>query len=696
MNINSLDDILQIKDSDTMLSDEVFEFLIGLDAINYERAVQKIKDYIKENKKTMNCLKAFNAILKEHKQKKQDNSISVFSIKHPETNQTLEIKTKNYYIDEENHQIIKKISKQGNNVPVCESIIVPYAISSDIKTEAKMADVMYLDTDFEWKTKRVTIAALTSTSSLSRQIGEVFVGINTNNANEMLSYFQEIISLNSKLFIPKKSVSYFGWKNESYVKNDMFIPFSEDCEYIGTDTEGKLIYDSIIKSKGTLEDWIDFTQKLRAHLPTRLAMDASFASPLLQILDTDPFSILLYGSSGLGKSHSNYVAMSIWGKSKLKEGLTFSLESTQNYLPRLLSTLKNIPACFDELKLFSGDLNLLMYIISQGQEKGRLKNDKETGEIVSKLRRSWKNICLFSGEFPIFNESSDAGALNRVLQIRVEDKPPVEFDEIRDFINKNYGTAGRSFVKHISELDEDELKQKLKKIRAEILENVDTTDKQALIMGILLLADEIASKLFYSEEQPISIDDIAPYLCSEEQVSYGIRAYKTFINIAFEKQNNFYRLSDEKDVNERPRIFWGEINDGKYIKVLKTALCKALKDANFEPEQVISEWKANDMITLTKTRKLTVHQTSVRSNPGSYIIINWIDKYMSEIEEDQFLNEKKVVSFDKYKNGNNQLMPEFKEKVENGGHLEHEDFTKQFTLEDVVNNLGDAEVNINN
>lgn len=45
MNINSLDDILQIKDSDTMLSDEVFEFLMGLDAINYERAVQNKRLY---------------------------------------------------------------------------------------------------------------------------------------------------------------------------------------------------------------------------------------------------------------------------------------------------------------------------------------------------------------------------------------------------------------------------------------------------------------------------------------------------------------------------------------------------------------------------------------------------------------------------------------------------------------------------
>ena len=673
MEINSLDDILKITDIETMLSDNVFEYLLNQDSLNFERNVQQVKDYIKTHKKTLDCLKTFNAILKEKKQSLQNNSISVFKAKLPDTTKEIKIKTKDYYIDEENHQIIKKQTKQGSNIPICESIIIPYSIISDIQTDSKMSDVLYLDTDFEWKSKRVTISALTNISSLINQLGSVCVGITSNNAKEMISFFQEIISINSKLFLPKKAVSFFGWKSEYYSKDDSFIPFSEECEYLGGDSEGKQIYDSIMKPSGTLEDWIEYTSVLRTHLPTRLVMDASFASPLLQLLDTDPFSILLYGATGLGKSHCNYVAMSIWGKSKIREGLTFSLEATKNYIPRLLSTLKNIPACFDELKLYDDDLNKLMYLISQGQEKGRMSSNKETGDVITKKRKCWKNITLFSGEFPITSYSSDAGALNRLLQIKVENKMPMNFDKIREFVSTNYGTAGREFIKHILNLNTSELKRKLTKTSEKIIENADTTDKQALLMGILLLADELAGEIFYPKEKKLEIDEVSQYLCSEEEISYGIRAYKTFINLAYEKQLNFYRISkDGKDLNEKPKIFWGEIKDGSYIKILKNALYKLLSDVKLNPEQAIEEWKANDMVTLTKTRKLTSQQTSVRGNPGTYIFVNLLDKYISE--QDIPSKNGKIIHINKALNGNDYLIPSLKEKIDNDEQVKAEDF----------------------
>lgn len=676
MKISSLNDILQIQDVETLLSDEVFEYLVVTDYSNLEKNAQIIRNYIKQNKKTLDCLRVFNALLKERKQKLQDKKISTYILKIPESDLEIEIKTRNYYIDEENNQIVKKVTKNGSDIPICESIIVPYSIVSDIKTDTKMVDIAYLDTDFKWKTKRVSASALTVTSALTRQIGEVFMGINSNNTSEMLRFFQEVVSHNSKLFIPKKSVSYFGWKNEIYEKSDIFIPFAEDCEYIGNDSEGKQIYDSIIKSAGNIEDWVNFTQKARNHLPTRLAMAASFASPLLQLLDTDPFSVLLHGGSGLGKSHSNYIAMSIWGKSKIGEGLTFSIEATKNYLPRLLSTLKNIPGCFDELALYEGDLNLLLYLISQGQEKGRMTVDKELGDVVSKKRRKWRNTVLLSGEYPIISENSDAGALNRVIQICVEDKIPIDFDEIRDFISQNYGIAGRLFIEHISKLEPKDLKKRLKEIRNEILDKVDTTDKQALIMGILLLADEVANKLFYTDEKMLTVEEISKYLYLKEEISYGIRAYKAFMSAIMERQANFYRTKDGICIGEKPKVFWGEIIDGTCVKILKTSFTKMLKDLGLKPEQAISEWKVNNMLILTKTRKLTSHQTTVRSNPGNYIIVDWIDKYIKDENEQEENNNilGKVIPINK--NGNYYVDPLLKPKVKNGEQLTHEDYTK--------------------
>lgn len=338
MKINSLDDILQIKNVDTMLSDAVFDYLTSLKPTTMERTVQKVKDYIKDNKNTLNCLKAFNSILKEKKEEiknksNQYNSESfTYIIQIPHTNQTLSFKMQNYYINEENNQIVKKSYGNKTDVVICRSIILPYSIISDVQTDSKMVDLVFLDTDFNWKTTRESINTITNNSTLNTQIGKVFTGITSNNAKELIDFFQEIISNNPKMFIPKKSASHFGWLNESYAPNDIFVPYDGVCEFCEEGDDAKRIYNALTHPMGTFEKWQQITEKVRKNIPMRLTIDLSIATPLLQILGLDSFTLLLYGGSELGKSKCQQAAMTVWGNPDGEVGLKFPMKATENYL----------------------------------------------------------------------------------------------------------------------------------------------------------------------------------------------------------------------------------------------------------------------------------------------------------------------------------------------------------------------------
>lgn len=129
-------------------------------------------------------------------------------------------------------------------------------------------------------------------------------------------------------------------------------------------------------------------------------------------------------------------------------------------------------------------------------------------------------------------------------------------------------------------------------------------------------------------------------------------------NVPKGKQKVFTEI--EETLGTRERTFFCNIHGTWY-----------LRDYVFDPKK-FDEEMGND------------------ENRNGQINIPLDDKDLEEIEG-------KIIDINsqKLKDGNDQLMPEFKEKIENGGHLEHEDFTNQYSLDDVVNNLGDAEVNIN-
>lgn len=658
MSINSLDDILQINDADALLSDEVFDYLLTLDTLALEKCILKIKEHIKSNKNISGCTRAFNKILKEKQEEKKNNSNNpqfiTYDIQIPGTNKTYSFKMKNYYINEENNEIVKISTNNKVDKVICKSLIFPYSIISDVQTDSKMVDLVYLDTDFNWKTTRENINAITNQSTLTTQIGKVFMAITSNNSKDLIEFFQEIISINSKMFIPKKSASHFGWLSESYTNNDIFVPYDGICEFSEESDDAKRMYNALSNPSGTYEKWQQITEKVRKNIPMRLTIDLSIATPLLQILGLDSFTLLLYGSSELGKSKCQQAAMTVWGNPDGDVGLKFPMRLTENYLGTLSTILKNIPVCVDELKVYKGDLNALTYMHSLNKDKGRSTVSKKTNKITTQKGGTWRTPLILSGEYPIMTQTSDAGALNRLIEIEVKEKTMEDFHRDCPVLLNNYGWAGEKVINYIRSISREEWQTKLWEVQENIVANVDTTDKQANLMAVILLGDMIARELFYKNELPLNIEDYSDFLYSKEEVSLGQRAYRQIISIISAHQNNFYigyksptnpieTLYSSPDGKE----FWGEINENQ-IKILSSQLNKLLKnefDKECSPQQIIKEWKNLGFLQLTTAKKPEiVHQTTVQKRKGNYIWINIIGDY-----DDGLKKEAQIISIEQNK-----------------------------------------------
>ena len=72
-------------------------------------------------------------------------------------------------------------------------------------------------------------------------------------------------------------------------------------------------------------------------------------------------------------------------------------------------------------------------------------------------------------------------------------------------------------MEYIQEMDTGELTERYRKLFDDLCK-LDTTDKQAMAMSCLLLADELAVRLFFSGEVPLSVSQVKKYLLSAMDV----------------------------------------------------------------------------------------------------------------------------------------------------------------------------------
>jgi uncharacterized protein (DUF927 family) len=281
-------------------------------------------------------------------------------------------------------------------------------------------------------------------------------------------------------FIPSctaRCVSRTGWHKKGFVLPDTNIG---DLGQEKVLIQGKTCNFRGYCVAGTLLDWQSAVAD-RSVGNSRLifAISVGFAGPLLHLMEAEPGGFHLCSHSSSGKTTALRAAASIYGNKEFMR----KWKATVNGLETIAFQHNDTLLCLDEMgEMNAFDLGDAAYMLANGSGKNRARPDGGLREPLT-----WKLLFLSSGETGLAAHMEQAGKKAKAGQeIRLAEIPADTgksglFEELHGFTNgsifadelsknsqKYYGTAGREFLKRLTQ-DIEEAKVFIRKTMDEFL-----------------------------------------------------------------------------------------------------------------------------------------------------------------------------------------------------------------------------------
>ena len=485
-------------------------------------------------------------------------------------------------------------SKNGEVEEVCNHPIMPVERLVNIDDNTEKLKIKYRK-GFVWREIIVDKEVLASSPKIV-SLAKYGIAVNSENAKNLVKYMTDIENLNFDVIEEKSSVGRLGW-----IGNHGFSPYVEELVFDG-DESFRSLFNSV-GYVGDLDKWIQLCKEVRAenNVCSRIMLASSFASVLVGPCDCLPFFVHLWGGTESGKTVALMFATSVWASPALGDYIrTFNSTAVAQELTA--GFVNSLPLVYDELQIIKEKKSFddIVYKLCEGIGKDR---GKKSGGIQKIL--TWRNAILTTGEYPISNTTSGAGAVNRIIEIDCKDqkifKDPVD---VVSRIKNNYGGAGALFVKWLQdEGNLDKVKEIRKRYNIELNNRSDVTDKQAMSASLILTADELIDTLFFRDGLRLSVDDIKPFLVTKNDVDQNKRCYE-FLNefvIA-----NYNRFNPDKADEFSGEIYGDSRTDYTYF--IKSKFDAILQDNGFNSRAFLSWAAKNNLIKRSKNRNVITHR----------------------------------------------------------------------------------------
>lgn len=599
--------------------DEIFYRIFEIED-NVERT--QYIEMLKRTAKEMKRLQEFNNILKafivDYQQKmRETGNVTHF------TGQPLELQCGPWNANDFGVSMQRFDTR---NMPVkvwaCSHPILPIEILKNVDTGDERVKLAYYKYG-QWSTVTVNRDVCAECTTIVKVLSKIGIEVTSDNAKNLVRYISECISMNPAKLEPRKSINRLGWSGNE------FMPYANDIIYDG-DKEYDAVFQNI-KSGGSFDIWKEHCSILRKNKIIRMAFAASFGSALIEILRILPFVFHVWsGESGTGKTVAIMSAMSIWGNPKMG-GLVKTMNTTKVGIMRSAAFLYSIPFSGDELQTmkdkWTTNFDQLIYQITEGIDRVR---GRASGGVED--TKTWHNSFLFTGEEPITKANSRGGSKNRVIEIEVEEKLIEDGNHTVSVLTENYGHAGKILIEYLQNTEHKKLREEYKQY-FDAMCKLDTTEKQAMAMSCILVADRILTEIIFKEEEPFSIQDVQMYLRSAKEVDVAERSYQMVLNWIAKNPVRFQNPNEEDSANKGE--VWGRIDlseGNPFVAVInKDVLCEFLDKSGFDYTAVSKKWAAKDRIIRNSQGKY-IHNTKVYGIKANYI------KLSMETDVDGFMN----------------------------------------------------------
>lgn len=442
--------------------------------------------------------------------------------------------------------------------------------------------------------------------------------ITSTNARGIVEYLKESDGATWAANRPRyKSVSHMGWAGEPL---GAFMPYDQFAEGVDVRFDAKpdaaALAIPFLAPKGTLEEWVAGMEPARDSMAFRAIMAASFASPLVPVLQVQAFIVYLWGPSHTGKTPSMKAGGSVWGcPSGSAAGSYYrTFADTPKAITKTASFYHNVPMIIDEFQTKDAgrsggqrgrqdSATDLLYNLSQGHERAALNQDRSF-----KAYSSWNLLVIATGEVPISNTRTQQGALNRTLEINA-----APFDDEREasnmhrFVTEQYGTAGREYVKRLQGFTVARLKDGFESVRESVLAVVGGCP-QAENIALLVFADVLADTFIFKRhgewgESLADALEMAKWLADNtgtaRERDTGRQAIEELAGWMARENSHFIDAVENVGVVGAPSPVYGKYATFKGRRVcyiIKSEFDRMLEDAGYSPRQVLGRMKDESII----------------------------------------------------------------------------------------------------
>lgn len=460
--------------------------------------------------------------------------------------------------------------------------------------------------------------------------------VNSRNAGKMIEYLAAFEHFNMQL-IPKTFVSKgFGFK--SVENKRVFIlekmvgkkagQGNKEVSVEFSPEPGFERFVKAVKPEGTYVKWRECIEPALKYPYAAFAFYASFVAPLLRMLKAPNFIIDFWGNTSTGKTSVLGLSASIWGSPhKEAGGLVFSWDSTKVFLERIANFFCDIPIFPDDSQTVDDrTMSSMLYQIANGVGKGR----GSTGGI--RHNPTWHTVCFSTGERPLIECTTFAGARARTIELYGSPFPNVGGDFINDLktgLRENYGHAGAKFVEGILPIwDNPDKMTRLKADykmyqRALSLEaNSEVGDRISQYFAVVKLAADLVYEILGIGD-PVaareSIDRVFENVISESlnDVDIGTRAMQHVLSWASGNEQYFKNTDHES---------YGQWKEGEYISIYPHKLAEVLRNEKFSERAILKSWAEKGWIKceggkFTCSRNVRIEDGIIK--PRRFTLIPW-------------------------------------------------------------------------
>lgn len=378
--------------------------------------------------------------------------------------------------------------KKAIPTTVCRTPIILTQRLKSMETGEEKIEIAF-KRDGQWS-RAIYPRSTVFTSRNITALADLGCTITSENAKQVVSFLAALEAENIDIIQKADSTSTFGWQTKG-----RFLPGHGDD--IVLDIEPSLRgWAAAYHTAGTFEGWISTMQPHRSRDKFRFILAASFAAPLLRILQQRIFFVYNWGGSKGGKTAALKAALSAWGD---PERLMVNFNATQVALERMAGFYNDLPLGIDERQLAGQkqeNLEKIVYMIASGT--GRARGSKGGG---LQALNTWRTVALATGEEPLSTDTTQTGVSTRVLEIY---GGPFDDEKSASLMHQqapvNCGWAGPEFITRLLETDERTITDQYEKMVEEIYAAANGTSG-AHIAGIsaVALADAIIDTWIFRE-----------------------------------------------------------------------------------------------------------------------------------------------------------------------------------------------------